>query len=76
MSDQIVGTVSVYQVNSPVSPRVRSINSGLTTIKGASDVDISGAQEGEVLVYRAATNSFEVAPVTATGVGGLDAGTF
>lgn len=76
MPDQTVGTVRVYQINSPVSPRVSAINAGITTLKGASDLDTRNASEGEVVVYRAATNSFEVAPVPASGVGSLDAGTF
>ncbi len=75
MSEQTIGTVRVYQINSPTTPRVTTINAGITTLKGASDVDIRGASDGEVLVYRAETNSFVVAPVAAA-VAGLDAGTF
>lgn len=76
MSNQTIGTVKV-QVGTSVNPRVSTINyGGITSLKGASDLNTSGAQEGEVVVYRAATNSFEVAPVPATGIGALDAGTF
>jgi hypothetical protein len=73
MTTQTIGTVRV-QVGTTGNPKVRSINYGTTSLKGASDVDIRGAEDGEVLVYRAATDSFVVAPVTA--VAGLDAGTF
>lgn len=75
MAEQTIGTVRVYQINSPTTPRVTTINAGITTLKGASDVDIRGAEDGEVLIYKADTNSFVVAPVTAA-VAGLDAGTF
>jgi hypothetical protein len=75
MPDQTIGTVRV-QVGTTVNPRVSSINyGGSGTIKGATDVDVRGAADGEVLVYRAATDSFVVAPVSAA-VAGLDAGTF
>lgn len=75
MAVQTIGTVRV-QVGQSVNPRVSSINyGGTTTLKGASDVDTRGAADGEVLVYRAETDSFIVAPVSAA-VAGLDAGTF
>jgi hypothetical protein len=74
MAVQTIGTVRV-QVGQSINPRVSSINYGTTTLKGASDVDVRGAADGEVLVYRAETDSFVVAPVSAA-VAGLDAGTF
>jgi hypothetical protein len=75
MPNQTIGTVRV-QVGTSVNPRVSSINYGGTgAIKNASDVDVRGAADGEVLVYRAETDSFVVAPVSAA-VAGLDAGTF
>lgn len=74
MATQTIGTVRV-QVGTSVNPRVTSVNYGTTTLKGASDVDVRGAADGEVLVYKADTDSFVVAPVSAA-VAGLDAGTF
>jgi hypothetical protein len=75
MSDQTIGTVRVYQINTPVSPRVTSINSGITTLKGAADVDVRGAEDGEVLVYKADTDSFVLESISAA-TPSLDAGTF
>ena len=75
MPDQTIGTVRV-QVGTTVNPRVSSINyGGSGTIKGATDVDVRGAADGEVLVYRSATDSFVLESIAAA-TPNLDAGTF
>ena len=68
-----IGGIKV-QVNSQ-RPTVTSINYGSKTIKNSSDLVMSGAQNGDVIIYDSANNNFYVAPVTST-VTDLDAGTF
>lgn len=74
MAVQTIGTVRV-QVGQSINPRVSSINYGTTSLKGASDVDVRGAEDGEVLVYKAATDSFVLESI-ASATPNLDAGTF
>ena len=63
MPGQTIGTVNV-QVGSQVNPRVRTISyGGNFTLKGANDLNSIGAVDGDVIVYKAATNSFVVEPV-------------
>ena len=51
------------QVGSTAQPRVTSLSYGsASSIKNASDMDMSGAQDRDVITYVAATNSFIVAP--------------
>ena len=51
------------QVGSTNQPRVTSLSYGAaSSIKNASDMDMSGAQDRDVITYVAATNSFIVAP--------------
>jgi hypothetical protein len=51
------------QVGSTNQPRVTSLSYGsASSIKNASDMDMSGAQDRDVITYIAATNSFIVAP--------------
>lgn len=44
-------------------PTVKSINYGVRTLKSATDLSLSGANEGDVIVYKAETNSFVVEPI-------------
>jgi len=74
MPGQIIGTVNV-QVGPTINPRVNNIAYGSRSIKSATDVDLTGAAQDEVLAYQANTqtfvlkNSSELTPL-------LDAGFF
>lgn len=68
-------TVKV-QVNPQQSGSVQSINYGIRTIKGSTDLSLATAEDGDAVVYQANTNSFVVAPVSAKGITGIDAGQF
>jgi len=47
-------------------PKVTSISyGGRFSLKSASDLDFTGAVEGDVIVYKADTNTFVVEPVSA-----------
>jgi hypothetical protein len=74
MPGQTIGTVNV-QVNTQKTSSVRSISYGARTLKSATDLSITGAADGDVMVYQANTNTFKLAPVTAAGAS-LDAGEF
>ena len=74
MAVQTIGTVRV-QVGQSVNPRVSSINYGSKSLKSASDLDLRGASDGDVVVYRANTDSFALESVSAA-TPSLDAGTF
>lgn len=56
--------VTVGQSN----PSVTAIQYGTRTLKSASDLSLTGAQDGYSIVYRANTNSFAVAPASAADV--------
>lgn len=56
-------------------PAVTALSYGTRTLKSASDLDLTNAQEGFSILYRASTNSFEVAPASAAVVT-VDNGTF
>lgn len=47
------------------NPSVTSLSYGTRTIKSASDLSLTNAQDGFPIIYRANTNSFVVGPVTA-----------
>ena len=65
MPGQTIGTVNV-QVGSQVNPRVRTISyGGSFTLKGANDLSMDGATDNDVIVYKAATNSFIIEPASA-----------
>ncbi|NBP55061.1 hypothetical protein EBU71_00685 [bacterium] len=64
---------SRFSYQSPIT--VRSISYGGRTIKGATDLNMAGADDGEVIVYDANTKSFKVAPISSAAQG-LDAGEF
>jgi hypothetical protein len=56
-------------------PAVTALSYGTRTLKSASDLNLTNAQDGYSIVYVAATNSFEVAPAAAAVVT-VDNGTF
>ena len=72
MPGQVIGTVNV-QVNKQQSSTVRQLNYGIRSLKGSTDLSLTGASDNDVISYQANTNSFIVkaaAPVD------LDAGFF
>ena len=71
---QTLGTIKV-QVGQQQGGTVRSISYGTRSIKGSSDLSMAGVQDGDVIVYKANTNSF-VVENAASIVPNLDAGTF
>jgi hypothetical protein len=74
MPGQVIGTVNV-QVNTQKTSAVRSITYGARTLKSATDLSITGAEDGDVVVYEADTNSFKLAPVSGAAAS-FDAGEF
>lgn len=74
MPGQIIGTVNVQVGQSP-NPRVNTIQYGGRTLKSATDLELAGANDGDVIVYQANTNTFVVEPASAV-LPGLDAGEF
>lgn len=74
MPGQVIGTVNV-QIGPTVNPRVNNIAYGGRTLKSASDLELAGAKNGDVIVYQANTNTFLVEPVS-TLVPSLDQGFF
>jgi hypothetical protein len=51
------------QVGSTSQPRVTSIGyGGRFALKSATDIDMTGAQDRDVITYVAATDSFIIAP--------------
>tara|TARA_R110000868_G_scaffold103762_1_gene285615 strand:+ start:1198 stop:1431 length:234 start_codon:yes stop_codon:yes gene_type:complete len=56
-------TINV-RVGSANPPTVTSISyGGNFTLKAAGDLNMDGATDGDVIVYKSATNSFAVEPV-------------
>ena len=75
MPGQVIGTVNV-QVGAQ-GGRVNTINYGLRSLKGSTDLTLpSNVHEGDAIIYQANTNSFVVAPVTTAVVGDIDGGLF
>ena len=56
-------------------PSVTALSYGTRTLKSASDLDLTGAQDGYALIYKADTNSFVVGPTSGTAIA-LDNGTY
>ena len=54
-------TINV-RVGTTNAPTATAISYGSTTLKGLSDVDMSGAQDRDVVTYVAATDSFIISP--------------
>ena len=75
MPGQVIGTVNV-QVNKQQNSSVKSLNYGTRTLKGSTDLAITGAADGDAIIYQANTNTFVVAPVSSAGITGIDAGFF
>jgi hypothetical protein len=63
------------QVNSQRNTRVNTLNYGIRTIKGSSDLSMNSPHTGDVIIYDADTHSFTVSPLIAT-VTDIDAGQF
>jgi hypothetical protein len=56
-------------------PTVTSLSYGTRTLKSASDLSLTNAQNGYAIIYQAATNSFVIGP--ASGVTqAIDNGTY
>ena len=71
---QVIGTVNV-QVGQATTPRVSSISyGGKNSLKSASDLNLAGVADGDIIVYQANTNSFIVEPIPVPQ--NLDGGTF
>ena len=68
-----IGGIRV-QVNSQ-SPTVKTINYGVRSLKGSSDLSMAGASNGDVISFDGAHNSFVVTSIAALNPN-LDAGTF
>jgi hypothetical protein len=63
------------QVGTPRSPQVTSIAyGGSNQIKKASDVNLTGLIDGDILVYQQSSDTFIVEPVPAPPA--IDGGTF
>jgi hypothetical protein len=75
MAGQTIGTVNV-QVNSQQPSKVTTTIGGRTTLKSASDLTLAGAEDGDVISYTAATNSFAVKPVSALAIPKIDGGSY
>jgi hypothetical protein len=74
MPGQVIGTVNV-QVNQQQNKTVRQLNYGIRSLKGSTDLSLTGASDSDVIAYQANTNSFIVKPVSGLAVD-LDAGFF
>lgn len=66
-------TIKVQVGGKPTT--VQSINYGSRTLKGASDLNLTGANTGDVIVYNVANNDFTVTGIEAA-VRHLDGGYF
>jgi hypothetical protein len=56
-------------------PKVQSLAYGTRTLKSAADLNSSGAQNGDVIVYNSANNSFYTTSIV-NSIPDLDAGFF
>jgi hypothetical protein len=74
MPGQVIGTVNV-QVNKQQSGTVRQLNYGIRSLKGSTDLSLTGVQDNDVIVYQANTNSFKVQSIGELNPD-LDAGFF
>lgn len=69
-----LNSVSV-KVNPQQDYTVKNIKYGINTLKEASDLDSVNGTTGDIIVYNATTNSFDVAPAS-SAIPSLDAGLF
>jgi hypothetical protein len=74
MPGQVIGTVNV-QVNKQQSSTVRSLNYGVRSLKGSTDLSLANATDKDVIVYQANTQTFVVQSVNELNPD-LDAGFF
>jgi len=74
MPGQVIGTVNV-QVNKQQSGTVRQLNYGIRSLKGSTDLSLTGVQDKDVIVYKAETDSFVAQSVNELNPD-LDAGFF
>lgn len=74
MPGQVIGTVNV-QVNKQQNQTVRQLNYGIRSLKGSTDLSLTGVQDGDVITYQANTNSFKTQSVAELN-SDLDAGFF
>lgn len=74
MPGQVIGTVNV-QVNKQQSATVRQLNYGIRSLKGSTDLSLTGVQDKDIIVYQANTNSFITQSVNELSPD-LDAGFF
>lgn len=75
MPGQTIGTVNV-QVNKQQPSTVSTTIGGRTTLKSATDLSLSGAEDGDVISYVANTNTFSVKPVSALAIPKIDGGSY
>ena len=69
----LISRSSKWQEN----PRVRTISyGGAFTLKAASDLSMDGATDNDVIVYKTATNSFVIQPVSTPIVERVDGGEY
>lgn len=57
------------------NPTVTSLSYGTRSLKSASDLNLTNAQDGYAIIYRADTNSFVIGPAGVAGVT-IDNGTY
>ena len=69
-----INTIRV-QVGNQFGPTVRNIAYGTKTLKSATDLSMIGAQNGDVISYDSANNSFYITSPT-TNLVDIDAGFF
>jgi hypothetical protein len=75
MPGQVIGTVNV-QINKQQPSTVSTIVGGRTTLKSATDLVLTGAEDGDVISYIANTNSFQVKAVSALAIPKIDGGQY
>jgi hypothetical protein len=77
MPNVTVSSPAIIQVkvNSQQSSEVKSLNYGIRSLKGSTDLSMAGATDSDVIIYQANTNSFIVKPVT-DAITDVDAGFF
>jgi len=72
MPGQTIGTVNVtigqpknvnVEIGQETIPKATAITYGSRTLKSLTDVSMAGAEDGDVVTYKSATNSFVIEPV-------------
>jgi hypothetical protein len=77
MPNVTVSSPAVIQVkvNPQQSGEVKSLNYGIRSLIGSTDLSMAGATDSDVITYQANTNSFIIKSVT-DAITDLDAGFF